>query len=102
MAGVLCFDMAAIPVSPVVLLEHAGADWPQIPAQAVAENWHLNQTEPKPVIALVPETDAAFTYLFETREGGKGLLQVLDAVEDPPGVKIRYKMIQQDEGAHEE
>ncbi len=34
------------------------------------------------------------TYLFKTREGGKGLLQITGFTENPRGVKLRYKLVQ--------
>jgi serine/threonine protein kinase len=34
------------------------------------------------------------TYLFKTREGGIGLLQITGFTDNPPGVKIRYKLAQ--------
>ena len=34
------------------------------------------------------------TYLFKTREGGMGVLQVLAVVSEPDGVKFRYKRLQ--------
>ena len=34
------------------------------------------------------------TYAFKTREGGIGLLQIIGFTQAPPGVKIRYKMVQ--------
>jgi len=34
------------------------------------------------------------TYLFKTREGGMGILQIVGFTGDPPGVKIRYKMVE--------
>ena len=37
------------------------------------------------------------TWIFETREGGKGILQVLDQTDR--GVKVRYKLIQSGEAA---
>ena len=33
------------------------------------------------------------TFLFETREGGRGMLQVIGFREHPKGVKIRYKLL---------
>ncbi len=41
--------------------------------------------------------DLPATYVFKTREGGMGILQIVgftDFPDDPPGVKIRYKMVQ--------
>ena len=34
------------------------------------------------------------TYIFKTREGGMGILQITSFTENPKGVKIRYKMLQ--------
>ena len=39
------------------------------------------------------ETDTP-TYLFKTREGGMGLLQITSFTDNPRGVKIRYKLVQ--------
>jgi hypothetical protein len=33
------------------------------------------------------------TYLFKTREGGRGILQITGFTENPPAVKIRYKLV---------
>jgi serine/threonine protein kinase len=35
------------------------------------------------------------TLLFQTRDGGIGILQVLRLVNDPPGLKVRYKFLAQ-------
>jgi predicted Ser/Thr protein kinase len=35
------------------------------------------------------------TYLFKTREGGLGLIQILGYADDPRGVQIRYKLIEE-------
>jgi hypothetical protein len=34
------------------------------------------------------------TFLFKTREGGVGVLQITGFTDNPPGVKIRYKLVQ--------
>jgi len=34
------------------------------------------------------------TYLFQTREGGAGILQVLGYSDDPRGIRIRYRLIE--------
>ncbi len=33
-------------------------------------------------------------YAFQTREGARGILEILGFTENPPGVKIRYKLVQ--------
>ncbi|MDB6130671.1 MAG: serine/threonine protein kinase active-site signature, partial [Verrucomicrobiales bacterium] len=40
--------------------------------------------------------DLPKTYLFKTREGGRGILQITSFTESPRGVKIRYKLVQLD------
>jgi len=39
------------------------------------------------------------TVRFMTREGGVGILQIVGFTEDPPGAKIRYKMVQDGPGS---
>lgn len=34
------------------------------------------------------------TYMFATREGGMGVLQIVGLIEKPQGIKIRYKLVQ--------
>ncbi len=38
--------------------------------------------------------DLPITYLFKTREGGMGILQITGFTENPRGVKLRYKLVQ--------
>ena len=50
-----------------------------------------------PVLAgnqMLATTNAAATYLFKTREGGMGILQIISFTENPRGVKIRYKLVE--------
>jgi len=34
------------------------------------------------------------TFVFKTAEGGMGILQIISSTNNPPGVKIRYKLVQ--------
>ena len=43
---------------------------------------------------LAAKSDEPTTWLFKTREGGMGLLQITGFTENPPGVKIHYKLVQ--------
>ena len=45
----------------------------------------------RPQVLLAPGKDGPATYAFQTREGGRGILQVLDLTNG--GVKIRFKLI---------
>jgi hypothetical protein len=40
------------------------------------------------------EGGALPTFLFRTREGGVGVLQILDFTNNPRGVKIHYKLVE--------
>jgi serine/threonine protein kinase len=68
--------------------------WDMVTPADVIHDWPLLQEEPqqKKVLSAIPgQTD---TFIFQTREGGKGILQILGFAENPPGVKIRYKLVQ--------
>jgi hypothetical protein len=39
-------------------------------------------------------TNAPAVWLFKTREGGTGILQITGFTENPRGVKLRYKLVQ--------
>jgi hypothetical protein len=58
---------------------------------------HLGEWKLMPMLS--PRVGLPGTYLFKTREGGAGLLQIIGFTENPRGVKIRYKLVQRGEGA---
>jgi hypothetical protein len=68
--------------------------WDVVTAADVIHNWALVQEEPqqKQVFGAMP--GHSDTFIFQTREGGKGVLQILGLADNPPGVKIRYKLVQ--------
>jgi hypothetical protein len=43
---------------------------------------------------FVPEQDRTDCYSFRTREGGEGMLQIIGSTDNPSGVKLRYKLVQ--------
>ena len=86
--AVLCFDTVVMPA--------VGNDWATVTAQNLVTNWNLAQLEPNKITGISPMTDKTDTWLFRTREGGRGLLQILGQSNDPLGVKIRYKLVQPD------
>ena len=74
------------------------AEWnPQIPYERLSG--HLQSSNSYTLYGLSgvcfisPGTMPA--YWFETRDGLKGILQITGFTENPPGVKIRYKLVQQ-------
>jgi len=58
------------------------------------------KTEPPPLLGgpivryFFPVQDRTDSYSFRTREGGMGLLQITGFTDNPRGVKIRYKLVQ--------
>jgi hypothetical protein len=84
--AVLCFDMVVMPT--------LSNDWETVTAQDLVTNWNLAQNEPNKITGISPMTDQTDTWLFRTREGGRGILQILGQSHDPLGVKVRYKLVQ--------
>jgi len=87
--GVLLFECA--------VYENPDISWEKITPQEVVDHRGLNQNEPKPIIPLATQDPAKLPLicLFETREGTKGVLQLLGLSDDKQGVKIQYKLIRQ-------
>jgi hypothetical protein len=40
------------------------------------------------------------TWLFQTREGAMGILQITGSANNPPGVRIRYKLVRDATATH--
>src|SRR6185312_8501487 len=51
-----------------------------------------------PVVNLLTR-DQSVTWFFKTSEGAEGILQLVSFAKDPASAKIRYKLIQQTNGA---
>jgi tRNA A-37 threonylcarbamoyl transferase component Bud32 len=68
--------------------------WEIVTAADVVNNWALLQQEPQPKTVFGASPSQTDTFFFETREGGKGILQILGFADNPRGVKIRYKLVQ--------
>jgi len=85
--GVLLFDAA--------VYENPGIRWETITPAEVAEHRGLKQTEPRPITALAtPDAGKLpLTCLLQTREGAKGVLQLVGTTEDGRGVRIRYRLV---------
>jgi hypothetical protein len=67
--------------------------WESVSAQQVADYWLFERRQPKPAVTLPLTTNLTGLFVFWTREGGTGLLQFLGRTDNPPGVKVRYKLI---------
>ena len=84
--AVLCCDMAVLPVATNL--------WADVEATDIATNRALAQMEPNKITAISPTLDKTDTHFFRTREGGLGILQITGFTDNPRGVKIRYKLVQ--------
>jgi serine/threonine protein kinase len=63
-------------------------------SQAAVNFWLLDRKHPKEFTDLQMRTNLVGSLVFRTREGGLGLLDFLGQSENPPSVKIRYKLVQ--------
>ena len=62
-------------------------------------NWNLMVNEPKERTTLVkPPANGPDTYYFRTRDDTWGVLQIVGFTDNPRGVKIRYKLVQNASG----
>jgi serine/threonine protein kinase len=68
--------------------------WETVTTADVVNNWSLLQEEPQQKKIFGATPGQSDTFFFQTREGGKGILQILGFADKPPGVKIRYKLAQ--------
>ncbi len=66
--------------------------WVQTSANSVAES--LGNTPDLVPPVMQKWGDTLSTFLFKTREGGLGILQITGFTDNPRGMKIRYKLVQ--------
>lgn len=85
--GLMGVDMIVVPI--------ASGRWDRISPNDVAEAVALGK--PGRPIPISGKGDLPATFIFQTREGGMGVLQIFDFVEKPRGVKIRYKPVERRE-----
>ncbi len=67
--------------------------WNTVTVADVVNNWSLLQEEPQQKNYFGAMPGQSDTFFFQTREGGKGILQILGFADNPPGVKIRYRLV---------
>jgi beta-lactamase regulating signal transducer with metallopeptidase domain/Leucine-rich repeat (LRR) protein len=86
--NIICFDMV------VLAADHV---WEGDPS-AIVER--LKGCTPGSHGYMSAEGELPKSFLFKTREGGMGVLQILELsdTDEPRGVRIRYKLIQEEEG----
>jgi hypothetical protein len=85
--GFVGFDMIARPVT--------ARQWDYVTGAAVAGNEFLTLGTLGSPVFLSAKGQLPETFLIKTREGGMGILQITGFTENPRGVKIRYKLVQE-------
>ncbi|HKW28105.1 MAG TPA: protein kinase [Verrucomicrobiae bacterium] len=68
--------------------------WNNVTAADVVNNWTLLQEEPRQMQMFGAMPGQSDTFVFKTREGGQGILQILGFTHNPRGVKVHYKLVQ--------
>ena len=66
----------------------------------VVQLWNFQQEAPRQEQVFGASPGQSDTFFFQTREGRKGVLQILGFAENPHGVKIRYKLVQNGQPAN--
>ncbi len=92
-SGLVGIDMVVHPFSAEVQM------WERMTARNLKEQEFWTFARPGFPVYFSAVGDLPATYAFKTREGGMGILQIVGFTEDPPGVKIRYKMVQGADGS---
>ncbi|MCW5555760.1 MAG: serine/threonine protein kinase [Verrucomicrobiae bacterium] len=82
-SGLVGFDMVAVPVP--------RNEWDMTSARL---DYYLATAKPSTPAIMFPKGDMSASYVIQTREGGRGLLQIVGFTQDPNSVSmiIRYKM----------
>jgi serine/threonine protein kinase len=84
--GLVCLDMKSLSVPP--------QSWDEIPANILDQLEHGARRDTELTASIDSDWQFPPTWLFQTREGGMGILQITGFTNNPRGVKIRYKLIQ--------
>jgi len=90
--GLLCMEMIVMPAQ--------GRQWETLSVQNLQRMLEDEGHELEGAKAAMNATgkDLPATFVFRTHEGGMGILQIVGFTDNPKGVKIRYKMVQQAAG----
>ncbi len=55
-------------------------------------DYYFTLAKPGTPVTMSGRGDLPATFAFKTREGAVGLLQITGFAENPPGVRVRYKL----------
>lgn len=84
--GLMCEGM--------IFLQVNNSYWDKVQALALATEDIWEKGKPGIPANMTAQGQLPATYIFKTREGGIGILQIISFTENPKGVKIRYKMVE--------
>lgn len=84
--GLFCVDTVAIPIS--------NDTWNARSAESLYKDEVLQKAKPGTLAFMGGKGKLPITYKFKTREGGIGILQITGFSDEPEGVKLRYKMLE--------
>jgi hypothetical protein len=70
--------------------------WDDLPPRELLARLQSNQFRP-PMLTPWKEGQLPSTFAFRTREGGAGILQLVELPKDRPSVTLRYKLIRRQE-----
>ncbi len=83
--GLLGFEMVAAPVP--------SEEWDRLSPSSL--DYYLTLSAPGTPVTMSGKGELPATYAVKTREGVRGLLQIVSlSTNDPPVVRIRYKLVQ--------
>jgi hypothetical protein len=83
--GLVGFNMVASPVP--------NEEWDRLPPSRL--DYYLTMSTPGTPVTMTGKGGLPATYAVKTREGGQGLLQIVSlSTNNPPEVRIRYKLVQ--------
>jgi len=84
--GLMCEGMVFIPMT--------NSYWDKFRADSLAASDLWKMGKPGRPAYMSAQGQLPVTYMFKTREGGIGILQITGFNDKPKGVKLRYKMLQ--------
>jgi hypothetical protein len=92
--GLCCINETFAMLVDATNWDNGGADWVRSRADKLPFGVKASEL-PAVTMSMTcsEEGELPSTYLFKTREGGRGILQITGFTENPPAVKIRYKLV---------
>ncbi len=77
----------------VIFVSAPNSSWDRFQARSLATSDLWKMGKPGRPAYMTGKGELPATYIFKTREGGIGILQITGFTDEPRGVNIRYKMV---------